>query len=155
MAAVLHLGESRWTSSPRAGATAAKAYNDSLTTWRGTLGRIGAGAQQSVRLLMRPKRPSSMNTTKGARPRRARSTATSVAKFFKSRLRRRILLGVAGSGREFAPTSLGRQAIYAGEGDRVPDKPFVIPLENIGHDDAALSFGGGVPVEQGLGLVGG
>jgi hypothetical protein len=70
-----------------------------------------------------------------------------VAKFFKSRLRRRILLGAAGSGREFAPTSLGQQAIYAREGDLVPDQPFIIPLENIGHDDAALGRSRGVPVE--------
>jgi hypothetical protein len=37
----------------------------------------------------------------------------------------------------------------------VPDQPFIIPLENIGHDDAALGRSRGVPVEQCLGLVGG
>ncbi len=96
-----------------------------------------------------------MKTANGVRPRRARSCATSAAKFFKSRLRRRILLGVAGPGRDFAPTSLGQQAIDAGEIDLVPGQSFVIPLENIGHDDAALGCGRSMLIKQGLGLDGG
>jgi len=60
---------------------------------------------------------------------------------------------VAGPGCEFAPTSLSRQAIYAGEGDLAPDQPFVTPLETIGRDDAAPGCDRGVPVEQGSGLL--
>ena len=36
----------------------------------------------------------------------------------------------------------------------VPDHLFIIPLKDIGHDDAALGCGRSVPIKQGLGLFG-
>ncbi|OQC22551.1 MAG: hypothetical protein BWX68_03081 [Verrucomicrobia bacterium ADurb.Bin063] len=82
MAGVLHLGSIIAVPSPSTGAMAAKAYRDSRTTCRQTLGRTGSGAQQERNTLMRPKRPSSMNRIFSRAPCCARSCATIWAYFF-------------------------------------------------------------------------
>jgi len=51
--------------------------------------------------------------------------------------------------------AFGQQTMDAGEGGLVPDQLFVIPLEDIGHDDTCLGRGRSVPIKQGLGLFGG
>src|SRR4051794_14599808 len=140
MASVFTWGNTSVSSTPSWGLTAAWAYSYPRPIWRGPEGRPPAGAQHRCGSLIRPKRASSSNITRIARPSPAccwASSWTSAGNFFKLRLGGLVRLRVLGPRLDFAPTLLMQSAIDDRVMDRVAELVFIGLLQWSGDDDLA------------------
>src|ERR1700716_3165268 len=124
----------------------------SRISWEATSGLMPIGAQHGRGRLMRPKRASSANMTRGLAWRQPAwlSSQHLESHFFKSGLSRDVALGVKRTRHQLAPAVPGQKIIDCAVAGFVPDGLFVGRLEIVDVQHFAGSGGLGKAHQQGL-----